>query len=116
MLNLWAHLEEHQLMVGQGGRIQMEVVLEMIQKSLVLLGNASNYISEIRQDLIIGKISKKKRNLGRVLKSACKQNKPEGELLFGPAVYKAISERVDTLAAFNKTGKAQGGKPDGKFL
>ena len=117
MLNLWAHLEEQQLTVGQGGLIQTEVVLEMIQKSLVLLGNASNYISETRRDLIIGKLSKKKRSLGRVLKSACKKNKPEGAMLFGPAVYKAISERVDTLAAFNKTaGKAQGGKPDGKFF
>ena len=55
--------------------------------------------------------------LGRVLKSTCKNNKPKGALAFGPAVYKAISERVDTLAAFNKTArKAQGGKPDGKFL
>ena len=117
MLNLWAHLEEQQLTVGQGGLVQTEVVLEMIQKSLVLLGNTSNYVSEIRRDLIIGKLSKKKRSLGRVLKSACKKNKPEGALLFGPAVYKAISERVDTLAAFNKTaGKAQGAKPDGKFF
>ena len=67
--------------------------------------------------MIIGKLSKKKRSLGRVLKSACKKNKPEGALLFGPAVYKAISERVDTLAAFNKTaGKAQGGRLDGKFF
>ena len=117
MLNLLAHLEEQQLTVGQGGLIQTEVVLEMIQKSLVLLGNASNYVSEIRRDLIIGKLSKKKRSLGRVLKSTCKKNKPEGALLFGPAVYKAISERVDTLAAFNKTaGKAQGGRLDGKFF
>ena len=85
-------------------------------KSLVLLGNASNYISETRRDLIIGKLSKKKRSLSRVLKSACKKNKPKGALLFGPAVYKALSKRVDTLAAFNKTaGKAQGRKPDGKF-
>ena len=117
MLNLWAHLEEQQLTVGQGGLIQTEVVLEMIQKSLVLLGNASNYVSEIRRDLIIGKLSKKKRSLGRVLKSACIKNKPEGALLFGPVAYKAISERVDTLAAFNKTaGQTQGGKPDGKFF
>ena len=117
MLNLWAHLEEQQLTVGQGGLIHMEVVLEMVQKTLVLLGNASNYVSEIRRDLIIGKLSKKKRSLGRVLKSACIKNKPEGALLFGPVAYKAISERVDTLAAFNKTaGQTQGGKPDGKFF
>ena len=41
MLNLWAQLEEQQLTSGQGGLIQVEVVLETIQKSLVLLGNAS---------------------------------------------------------------------------
>ena len=36
---------------------------------------------------------------------------PKGHCSFGPAVYKAISEKVDTLAAFNKTaGKAQDGK------
>ena len=117
MLNLWAHLEEQQLTVGQGGLIQTEVVLEMIQKSLVLLGNASNYVSETRRDLIIGKLSKKRRSLGRVLKSACKKNKPEGAMLFGPAVYKAISERVDTLTAFNKTaGKAQGGNQMESFF
>ena len=52
-----------------------------------------------------------------MLKSACIKNKPEGALLFGPVAYKAISERVDTLAAFNKTaGQTQGGKPDGKFF
>ena len=59
----------------------------MIQKSLVLLGNASNYVSETRQDLIMGKLSKKNRSLGRVLKSACKNNKRKGALLFGPAVH-----------------------------
>ena len=30
MLNLWAHLEEQQLTVGQGGLIKTEVVLKMI--------------------------------------------------------------------------------------
>jgi hypothetical protein len=86
----------------------------------VLLGNASNYVSETRRNLIISKLNRKKKGLSRVLKSACKKNKPEGAQLFGPAVHKAISDRADTLSAFNKAaGKAslpQAGRPDGNFF
>ena len=120
MLNLWAHLEEQQLTSSQGGLIQVEVMLEAIQKSLVLLGNASNYVSESRRDLIIGKLSRKKKSLSKVLKSACKKNKAEGSLLFGPAVHKAISYRADTLSAFSKaaekTSLPQAGRSDGNFF
>ena len=54
-----------------------------------------------------------------MLKSACKKNKPEGSLLFGPAVHKAISDREDTLSAFSKAEKTslpQAGRSDGNFV
>lgn len=104
ILNLWAELEEQELTTSaQGGLIPVEVVLECFQKTLVLLGNASNYVSQNRRDLIIRKISQKNKGLGKLLNSVCKDSRPEGPLLFGPAVQKAITARAETMAALSKT-------------
>ena len=45
ILNLWSELEEQELTTVQGGLVPVEVVLECFQKTLVLLGDASNYMS-----------------------------------------------------------------------
>ena len=56
ILNLWAALEEQEVTTAQGGLIPVKVVLECFQKTLVLLGNAFNYMSLNHRDIIIRKI------------------------------------------------------------
>ena len=68
ILNLWAALEEQEVTTAQGGLILVEVVLECFQKTLVLLGNASNYMSLNHRDIIIRKILQKSKGLGRLMK------------------------------------------------
>ena len=87
---------------GSRGLVPVEVVLDTIQRSLVLIGNASNYISEARRDLIVSKISQKQKGLGKMLRSVCQSARSEGSDLFGPGVHKALTERADTLAALKK--------------
>ena len=105
MLNLWLQLEEQKLAPGQGSLVPVEVVLDTIQKSLVLIRNASNYISEARRDLIISRISQKQKGLAKILKSVCRETKSEGSALFGSSVHKALTERADTLSALRKASK-----------
>ena len=83
ILNLWAKLEEQELTTHKGVWYQWRyIVLECFQKTLVLLGNASNYISLNCRDMIIRRISQKSKHLGRLLNNACKKSKPEHFLLF----------------------------------
>lgn len=102
MLNLWIQLEEQGLDSNQGGLVPVEVILDTIQRSLVLIGNASNYISEARRDLVVGRISQKQKGLGKILKNICHRTKPEGSALFGSSVHKALTVRADTLADLYK--------------
>ena len=103
ILNLWAELEEQEVTTAQGGLIPVKVVLECFQKMLVLLGNASNYMSLNHRDIIIRKIIQKSKGLGRLMNSVCKESKLEGTQLFGTAVHKAITERAETMSALSKT-------------
>ena len=52
----------------------------------MLVGSASNYISQMRRDIIIRKLEDRKRGLARTLRSICKSHQPDGDLLFGSAV------------------------------
>ena len=90
ILNLRAALEEQEVTTAQGGLIPVEVVLECFQKTLVLLGNASNYMSLNHRDIIIRKISQKSKGLGWFMNSVYKESKPEGTQLFGTAVQKLL--------------------------
>ena len=115
ILNLWAELEEQEVSTAaQGGLIPVKVVLECFQKTLVLLGNASNYMSLNRRDIIIRKISQKSKGLGRLMNSVCKESKPEGTQLFGTAVQKAITERAETMLALSKTASKTDSSGDRK--
>ena len=62
-INLWVNLDQQQLTSGQGGLVPFDVVLEVIQQSLVLVGIASNYISQMRRDIIIRKLEDRNRGL-----------------------------------------------------
>ena len=101
-INLWVNLDQQQLTSGQGGLVPVDVVLEVIQRSLVLVGNASNYISQMRRDIIIRKLEDRNRGLARTLRSICKSRQPDGDLVFGSAVHKALSDRAETVSALQK--------------
>ena len=101
-INLWINLDQQQLTLGQGGLVPVDVVLGVIQRSLVLVGNASNYISQMRRDIIIRKLEDRNRGLARTLRSICKSRQPEGDLLFGSTVHKALSDRAETVSALQK--------------
>ena len=96
MLNLWLQLEDQKMTSGQGGLVPVEVVLNTIQKSAALTGNALNCISEAHRDFILSRISKRQRGLGKVIKSVCRATKHDGSVLFGPSVHRALTECANT--------------------
>ena len=72
-------------------------------ETMVLLGNTSNYMSLNHRNIIIWKISQKSKGLGRLMNSVYKESKPEGGTqLFGTAVQKAITDRVETMSALSQ--------------
>ena len=100
-INLWVNLDQ-QLTSGQGGLVPVDVVLEAIQRSLVLVGNVSNYILQMRRDVIIRKLEDRNRGLARTLRRICKSRQPDGDLLFGSAVHKTLSDRAEMVSALQK--------------
>ena len=68
----------------------------------MLVGNASNYISQIRRDIIIQKLEDCNRGLARNLRSICKSRQPDRDLLFDSEVHKALSDRAKTVSALQK--------------
>ena len=101
-LNLWRDLDEQGISTGQGGLVPVDSVLDVIQRTVVLVGNASNYISQCRRDNVIAKMEFRNKGLASIMKSVCKKHKPEGDLLFGSAVHKALTERAETVSALKK--------------
>lgn len=101
-LNLWRDLDEQGISASQGGLVPVDTVLDVLQRTVVLVGNASNYISQCRRDNVITKMEFRNKGLASVMKSVCKKHKPEGDLLFGSAVHKALTERAETVSALKK--------------
>jgi len=100
LANYWSHLEELDLS-GTGSQVLVDVVT-IIRHTLALIGNASNYISQIRCSALIQSISKSCPKLGSFMKEICKEDLvTTGSDLFGPEVRK-ITERANTIEAFNK--------------
>ena len=101
-LNMWRDLQEQGFTNSSHAVIPVHTVLESIQKSLVLTGNASNYVSLIRRDHIISKMESKNKNLAKVMKSICKHHQPDDTLLFGSDVHKALNQRAETASSLRK--------------
>ena len=101
-LNLWQELEEHGISASHGGLVPVDTVLDVIQRTVVSVGNASDYISQCRRDNVITKMEFRSKGLLSVMKSVCKKHKPEGDLLFGSAVHKALTKRAETVSALKK--------------
>ena len=79
-----------------------DTVLDTIQRSMVLIGNASNYVSQVRRDNIIRKLESHNKGQTSAFKSIRKKLQPEEGLLFGSQVHKALNERAQTLDSFKK--------------
>ena len=56
---------------GSGTLVPVEDVIDMIQRTLSLLGNSVHYISLARRDLIISQLEFKKKGLGKVMSKVC---------------------------------------------
>ena len=86
-----------------GELIPVKDIIEVLKETLVLVGNASCFISEIRCLLgIINTIKPKHPRLVSFLQEICSEDmgEPSGEL-FGPTANKRIAERVQIIKVFN---------------
>ena len=63
------------------------------------------YMLQMREDIIIQKLEDCNKGLARTLHSICKSHQPEGDLLFGSTVHKALSDRAETVSALQKAAK-----------
>ena len=59
-LSLWKDLGNQGFPSGGSDLMPVQSTLDMIQRTLVLLGNSSNYLSQCRRDSIISKIKQDK--------------------------------------------------------
>lgn len=115
-LSLWRDLDEQGFSSGHEHLMPVDCVLEMIQKTLVLIGNSSNYVSQCRRDNIVFKMKRQNPTLGSALAGICQEHQPDEKLLFGGKVHKALTDRADSLSAMKKvSSKMEGPKtPSGQ--
>ena len=104
LTDLWSRLCDQGLSGEEDELIPVEEVLKVIRASLALIGNSSNYISQLRRKTIIEALPADKANLAKIMKQVCKrQIENSSSELFGDQAIKAVSERVNTLETFSKT-------------
>ena len=78
-------------------------VLKVVRETLVLIGNASSYISTNRKIAIIDKVKFTRPRLASFLKEVCLEELGDtGGELFGPSAKKKLTERAETIKAFNE--------------
>ena len=100
LIQLWSELS-HQGFTGEPEElIPVQSVLEVCQQTLALVENASCYINEVRRGIIIDRVKYKRPRLATFLQDICKEDLGE---LFGPTVKRRISERAQTIKAFNES-------------
>ena len=103
LANFWSHLSEQEFTGKTEELIPVSDVIRVTQDTLVLIGNASNYISQARRTAVINSIARSRPKLSSFLKEICKEDLGDtGDELFGPEVRKKITERASTIEAFNK--------------
>ena len=79
--------------------------MDLIQRSLVLIGNAVNYVSLVRRNHIIYHMSRNNSGLAQAMRSVCKKHQPEEDLLFGSAVHKTLAEKAETISSLKKVAE-----------
>ena len=72
-LDLWQDLDKKGISTGQGGLVPVDSVLDVIQRTVILVGNASHYISQCRRD-VIAKMEFRNKGLASLMKSVCKKH------------------------------------------
>ena len=103
LTTLWANLVEQDMGQGSGTLIPADDVIDTIQRSLSLLGNSVNYISQARRDLIISQLEYKKKGLGKVMRKVCQSDLGNtGKELFGEKFRKTLKSKADSMVAFGK--------------
>ena len=121
-LNLWRDLHNQGFLGGQDNLMPVDTCLGMIQRTLVLVGNASNYVSQCRRDNIIFKLKRQNPTLGTALGSICQEHQPGTKYLFGGEVHKALNERAECLSSMKKVSsklekpRTSGGHRDSQFF
>ena len=90
MTCLWSDLIENNLLDDEAAVINVQDVMEIIQRSLVLLGNANELLSQIRRTNILQLADQSLKKYG--------QESPDqpGEFLFGPGFAKHLKEQVES--------------------
>ncbi len=103
LTTLWANFVEQDMGQGSGTLISVDDVIDTIQRSLSLLGNSVNYISQARRDLIISQLEYKKKGVGKVMRKVCQSDLGNtGRELFGEKFRKTLKSKADSMVAFGK--------------
>ena len=103
LANFWSHLTEQGFEGKDDEYVAVGDVLDVMKSSLMLIGNASHYITQTRRRSIIDTTKKSRPKLASFLQDICKGDLGDtGEDLFGPEARKKIVERANTIDAFNK--------------
>lgn len=102
--NLWVHLEKQGFKGKPGELIPTEDVTKVAKDMLALLGNASSYISQVRRTQFIGlSMTNQRPAVARFLRDVSKEgNCGKDSELFGSDIHKKVTDRADTIDAFNK--------------
>ena len=103
LANLCSHMEIQGIMGKPGEVVTAEDVIKVAKDSLALLGNANCYISEVRRSQFINSIVGQRPTVAKFLRDVAKEGKcGSSSELFGPEIHKRITDRADTIEAFNK--------------
>ena len=103
LINLWSQLEDQGLSGKPNDLIPVSEVLKISKTTLMLIGNASSYISETRWRAVINTIKQARPKLAKFLAEICKEDLGEASGdLFGPQARQKVIERANTIEAFNK--------------
>ena len=121
--NFWSHLAEQDFSGKDEELIPVGEVLKVFKDTLVLIGNSSNYISQLRRKEISESMKSTRPKLSQFLQEVCKEDLGDsGAELFGPEVRKKILERANTIDAFNKaltkveSPASKNQRPQSRFL
>ena len=72
LTDLWSKLCDQGLSGEEDELIPVEEVLKIIRASLALIGNSSNYVSQLRRKTIIEALPADKANLAKIMKRVCR--------------------------------------------
>ena len=101
---LMSQLEQRGLTGEADELMPIKEVMKVCKASLMLVGNAVQFISQQRRTAIVRATPHSRSSLGKILKEVCKLDVDDEENtdLFGERVLAKVSERVNTLESFRK--------------